>query len=77
MLKLLHGALMAPNNFVSSVSTCLLCACAFPVEMDPTKVCSGKGAVTLRASPAYEENQNIALPCPQNVERTESKWVEH
>ncbi|XP_010136550.1 PREDICTED: sorbin and SH3 domain-containing protein 1 [Buceros rhinoceros silvestris] len=43
-------------------------------EMDPTKVCSGKGAVTLRASPAYEENQNIALPCPQNVEQTENDW---
>ena len=67
---------MAPNSFVSSVSMCLLCACAFPVETDPTKVCSGKGAVTLRASPAYEENQNITLPCPQDVEQPESKWLE-
>ncbi|KAM6390935.1 sorbin and SH3 domain-containing protein 1 isoform 12-T16 [Pluvialis apricaria] len=41
-------------------------------EMDPTKVCSGKGAVTLRASPAYEENQNIASPCPQDIEQPES-----
>ncbi|XP_040463371.1 sorbin and SH3 domain-containing protein 1 isoform X12 [Falco naumanni] len=41
-------------------------------ETDPTKVCSGKGAVTLRASPAYEENQNITSPCPQNVEQPES-----
>ncbi|XP_054687283.1 sorbin and SH3 domain-containing protein 1 isoform X22 [Grus americana] len=41
-------------------------------EMDPTKVCSGKGAVTLRASPAYEENQNITSPCPQDVEQPES-----
>uniref|UniRef100_A0A8C4XKF4 Sorbin and SH3 domain containing 1 n=1 Tax=Falco tinnunculus TaxID=100819 RepID=A0A8C4XKF4_FALTI len=60
--------------FVSSVSMCLLCACAFPVETDPTKVCSGKGAVTLRASPAYEENQNITSPCPQNVEQPENEW---
>ncbi|NXW24000.1 SRBS1 protein, partial [Circaetus pectoralis] len=42
-----------------------------PVETDPTKVCSGKGAVTLRASPAYEENQNITLPCPQDGEQPE------
>ncbi|NXD75466.1 SRBS1 protein, partial [Halcyon senegalensis] len=47
-----------------------------PTETDPTKVCSGKGAVTLRASPAYEENQNITSPCPQDVERPESKWAE-
>ncbi|KAM6347081.1 sorbin and SH3 domain-containing protein 1 [Alca torda] len=43
-----------------------------PTEMDPTKVCSGKGAVTLRASPAYEENQNITSPCPQDIEQPES-----
>ncbi|XP_076194664.1 sorbin and SH3 domain-containing protein 1 isoform X18 [Aptenodytes patagonicus] len=43
-----------------------------PTETDPTKVCSGKGAVTLRASPAYEENQNITSPCPQDVEQPES-----
>ncbi|KAF1557068.1 Sorbin and SH3 domain-containing protein 1, partial [Eudyptula albosignata] len=42
-----------------------------PTETDPTKVCSGKGAVTLRASPAYEENQNITSPCPQDVEQPE------
>uniref|UniRef100_A0A8C0BUL1 Sorbin and SH3 domain containing 1 n=1 Tax=Buteo japonicus TaxID=224669 RepID=A0A8C0BUL1_9AVES len=47
-----------------------------PTETDPTKVCSGKGAVTLRASPAYEENQNITLSCPQDGEQPESKWVE-
>ncbi|XP_074881929.1 sorbin and SH3 domain-containing protein 1 isoform X7 [Buteo buteo] len=41
-------------------------------ETDPTKVCSGKGAVTLRASPAYEENQNITLSCPQDGEQPES-----
>ncbi|XP_072725783.1 sorbin and SH3 domain-containing protein 1 isoform X12 [Ciconia boyciana] len=43
-------------------------------ETDPTKVCSGKGAVTLRASPAYEENQNITLPCPQDVQQPENDW---
>lgn len=73
MLKLLHRALMAP---VSSVSMCLLCACTFSVETDPSKVCSGKGAVTLRASPAYGENQNITSPSPQDVEQPESKWME-
>jgi len=75
MLKLLRRAPMAPNS-VSSVPMCLLCACAFPVETDPTKVCSGKGAVTLRASPAYEEKQKIPSPCPQDVEQPESKCVE-
>ncbi|XP_054061018.1 sorbin and SH3 domain-containing protein 1 isoform X26 [Rissa tridactyla] len=43
-------------------------------EMDPTKVCSGKGAVTLRAFPAYEENQNITSPCPQDIEQPENDW---
>uniref|UniRef100_A0A8B9F8P4 Sorbin and SH3 domain containing 1 n=1 Tax=Amazona collaria TaxID=241587 RepID=A0A8B9F8P4_9PSIT len=55
---------------------CLLCVCTFPIETDSTRVCSGKGAVTLRASPAYQENQNVSLPCPQNVEQPESKWME-
>ncbi|KFV58642.1 Sorbin and SH3 domain-containing protein 1, partial [Gavia stellata] len=45
-----------------------------PTETDPTKVCSGKGAVTLRVSPAYEENQNITSPCPQDVEQPENDW---
>ncbi|XP_074686810.1 sorbin and SH3 domain-containing protein 1 isoform X14 [Strix aluco] len=48
-----------------------------PTEMDPTKVCSGKGAVTLRASPAYEENQKITSPCPQDVEPPESPEPEN
>ncbi|XP_071896259.1 sorbin and SH3 domain-containing protein 1 isoform X32 [Anas platyrhynchos] len=43
-------------------------------EMDPTRVCSGKGAVTLRASPAYEENQNLSSPCPQDAEQPENDW---
>ncbi|XP_064286611.1 sorbin and SH3 domain-containing protein 1 isoform X8 [Passer domesticus] len=43
-----------------------------PTEMDPTKVCSGKGAVTLRATPSYEGNWNVTSPCPQDVEQPES-----
>ncbi|XP_050832129.1 sorbin and SH3 domain-containing protein 1 isoform X3 [Serinus canaria] len=43
-----------------------------PTEMDPTKVCSGKGAVTLRATPSYEGSRNITSPCPQDVEQHES-----
>ncbi|NXA94456.1 SRBS1 protein, partial [Melanocharis versteri] len=42
-----------------------------PTEMDPTKVCSGKGAVTLRATPSYEESRNITSPCSQDVEQPE------
>ncbi|XP_072195758.1 sorbin and SH3 domain-containing protein 1 isoform X39 [Excalfactoria chinensis] len=41
-------------------------------ETDPTKICSGKGAVTLRASPASEENQKVSSPCPQDAEKPES-----
>ncbi|XP_071604127.1 sorbin and SH3 domain-containing protein 1 isoform X9 [Heliangelus exortis] len=41
-------------------------------ETDPSKVCSGKGAVTLRASPAYQESQTVPSPCPQDVEQPES-----
>ncbi|XP_071604159.1 sorbin and SH3 domain-containing protein 1 isoform X31 [Heliangelus exortis] len=43
-----------------------------PTETDPSKVCSGKGAVTLRASPAYQESQTVPSPCPQDVEQPES-----
>ncbi|NWR00550.1 SRBS1 protein, partial [Paradoxornis webbianus] len=42
-----------------------------PTEMDPTKVCSGKGAVTLRATPSYEGNRTVTSPCPQDVEQPE------
>ncbi|KGL84354.1 Sorbin and SH3 domain-containing protein 1, partial [Tinamus guttatus] len=46
-----------------------------PLDTDPSKVCSGKGAVTLRASPASEENQNLSSPpCPQDVEQHENDW---
>ncbi|OXB66974.1 hypothetical protein ASZ78_004638 [Callipepla squamata] len=44
-------------------------------ETDPTKVCSGKGSVTLWASPpACEENQKISSPCPQDAEKPENDW---
>ncbi|XP_072195751.1 sorbin and SH3 domain-containing protein 1 isoform X32 [Excalfactoria chinensis] len=45
-----------------------------PTETDPTKICSGKGAVTLRASPASEENQKVSSPCPQDAEKPENDW---
>ncbi|NXH51355.1 SRBS1 protein, partial [Rhabdornis inornatus] len=45
-----------------------------PTEMDPTKVCSGKGAVTLRATPSNEGNRNITSPCPQDAEQPENDW---
>ncbi|XP_056351334.1 sorbin and SH3 domain-containing protein 1 isoform X21 [Oenanthe melanoleuca] len=45
-----------------------------PTEMDPTKVCSGKGAVTLRATPSSEGNRNITSPCPQDAEQPENDW---
>uniref|UniRef100_A0A8B9BTN2 Sorbin and SH3 domain containing 1 n=1 Tax=Anser brachyrhynchus TaxID=132585 RepID=A0A8B9BTN2_9AVES len=48
-------------------------SCRGSNKMDPTRVCSGKGAVTLRASPAYEENQNLSSLCPQDAEQPESK----
>ncbi|XP_063261889.1 sorbin and SH3 domain-containing protein 1 isoform X12 [Prinia subflava] len=43
-------------------------------EMDPTKVCSGKGAVTLRATPSCEGNRTVTSPCPQDVEQPENDW---
>ncbi|NWY44741.1 SRBS1 protein, partial [Sylvia atricapilla] len=43
-----------------------------PTEMDPTKVCSGKGAVTLRATPSHEGNRTVTSPCPQDVEQPET-----
>lgn len=65
---------MDPESFSSSLSMCFFCECAFPVEMDPAKVCSGKGTVTLRATPSYEGNRNITSPCAQDAEQPESKW---
>ncbi|XP_066047492.1 sorbin and SH3 domain-containing protein 1 isoform X32 [Chamaea fasciata] len=46
-------------------------------EMDPTKVCSGKGAVTLRATPSYEGNRAVTSPCLQDVEQPESLEAEN
>ncbi|NXJ05912.1 SRBS1 protein, partial [Odontophorus gujanensis] len=46
-------------------------------ETDPTKVCSGKGAVTLWASPACEENQKVSSPCPQDAEKPEKGILCH
>uniref|UniRef100_A0A8C3IPD6 Sorbin and SH3 domain containing 1 n=1 Tax=Chrysemys picta bellii TaxID=8478 RepID=A0A8C3IPD6_CHRPI len=40
---------------------------------DPTKVCTGKGTVTLRASLASEERPSISPPCSQDVQQSESK----
>ncbi|XP_066047477.1 sorbin and SH3 domain-containing protein 1 isoform X17 [Chamaea fasciata] len=48
-----------------------------PTEMDPTKVCSGKGAVTLRATPSYEGNRAVTSPCLQDVEQPESLEAEN
>uniref|UniRef100_A0A8C2U1L3 Sorbin and SH3 domain containing 1 n=1 Tax=Coturnix japonica TaxID=93934 RepID=A0A8C2U1L3_COTJA len=46
-----------------------------PTETDPTKICSGKGAVTLWASSASEENQKIFSPYPpQDAEKPENDW---
>uniref|UniRef100_A0A8C3SMQ1 Sorbin and SH3 domain containing 1 n=1 Tax=Chelydra serpentina TaxID=8475 RepID=A0A8C3SMQ1_CHESE len=41
---------------------------------DPTKVCTGKGTVTLRASPASEERPSISPPCSQDVQQSENDW---
>ncbi|XP_039403948.1 sorbin and SH3 domain-containing protein 1 isoform X40 [Mauremys reevesii] len=41
-------------------------------DKDPTKVCTGKGTVTLRASPASEEKPSISPPCSQDVQQSET-----
>uniref|UniRef100_A0A674K799 Sorbin and SH3 domain containing 1 n=1 Tax=Terrapene triunguis TaxID=2587831 RepID=A0A674K799_9SAUR len=46
-----------------------------PTDKDPTKVCTGKGTVTLRASLASEERPSISPPCSQDVQRSESKSI--
>ncbi|XP_078499297.1 sorbin and SH3 domain-containing protein 1 isoform X30 [Lissotriton helveticus] len=43
-------------------------------EMDPMKVCTGKGAVTLRASLAYGELPSNSPPCPLEVEPLQNEW---
>ncbi|XP_077207195.1 sorbin and SH3 domain-containing protein 1 isoform X47 [Paroedura picta] len=43
-------------------------------DLDPAKVCAGKGAVTLRASLTYEENPSASPTCPQVAQQAESDW---
>nr|XP_019580296.1 PREDICTED: sorbin and SH3 domain-containing protein 1 isoform X26 [Rhinolophus sinicus] len=46
-----------------------------PPDMDPTKVCTGKGAVTLRASSSYRETPSSSPVSPQETPQHESKPV--
>nr|XP_060625338.1 sorbin and SH3 domain-containing protein 1 isoform X22 [Anolis sagrei ordinatus] len=41
-------------------------------DMDTAKVCTGKGAVTLWASPAYEENLSTSYTSSQDIQLSES-----
>ncbi|KAI2556732.1 sorbin and SH3 domain-containing protein 1 isoform X9 [Homo sapiens] len=44
-----------------------------PTDMDPTKICTGKGAVTLRASSSYRETPSSSPASPQETRQHESK----
>ncbi|XP_077892261.1 sorbin and SH3 domain-containing protein 1 isoform X24 [Ictidomys tridecemlineatus] len=44
-----------------------------PPDMDPTKICTGKGAVTLRASSSYREIPSSSPVSPQETPQHESK----
>ncbi|XP_075830157.1 sorbin and SH3 domain-containing protein 1 isoform X37 [Microtus pennsylvanicus] len=44
-----------------------------PPDMDPTKICTGKGTVTLRASPSYRETPSSSPVSPQDSPKHESK----
>ncbi|XP_058154699.1 sorbin and SH3 domain-containing protein 1 isoform X38 [Dasypus novemcinctus] len=44
-----------------------------PADMDPTKICTGKGAVTLRASSSYREIPSSSPVSPQEISHSESK----
>ncbi|XP_045641010.1 sorbin and SH3 domain-containing protein 1 isoform X35 [Ursus americanus] len=44
-------------------------------DMDPTKICTGKGAVTLRASSSYREIPSSGPTSPQETPKHESKPV--
>ncbi|XP_059516859.1 sorbin and SH3 domain-containing protein 1 isoform X17 [Myotis daubentonii] len=44
-----------------------------PPDMDPTKVCTGKGAVTLRASSSYRDTPSSSPVSPQESPQYESK----
>ncbi|XP_036294539.1 sorbin and SH3 domain-containing protein 1 isoform X19 [Pipistrellus kuhlii] len=46
-----------------------------PPDMDPTKVCTGKGAVTLRASSSYRDTPSSSPVSPQETPQYESKPV--
>ncbi|XP_048959236.1 sorbin and SH3 domain-containing protein 1 isoform X18 [Canis lupus dingo] len=46
-----------------------------PPDMDPTKICTGKGAVTLRASSSYREIPSSGPTSPQETPQHESKPV--
>ncbi|XP_033617185.1 sorbin and SH3 domain-containing protein 1 isoform X41 [Fukomys damarensis] len=46
---------------------------ALPPDMDPTKICTGKGAVTLRASSSYGESPASSPVSPQETLEHESK----
>ncbi|XP_012873252.1 PREDICTED: sorbin and SH3 domain-containing protein 1 isoform X2 [Dipodomys ordii] len=42
-------------------------------DMDPTKICTGKGAVTLRASSSYKETPSSSPASPPETPQNESK----
>ncbi|XP_064230142.1 sorbin and SH3 domain-containing protein 1 isoform X32 [Aotus nancymaae] len=44
-----------------------------PPDMDPTKICTGKGAVTLRASSSYRETPSSSPVSPQETPQHKSK----
>ncbi|XP_076981655.1 sorbin and SH3 domain-containing protein 1 isoform X36 [Tamandua tetradactyla] len=44
-----------------------------PTDMDPTKICTGKGAVTLRASSSYREIPSSSPVSAQEIPHSESK----
>uniref|UniRef100_A0A8C8RMM6 Sorbin and SH3 domain containing 1 n=1 Tax=Pelusios castaneus TaxID=367368 RepID=A0A8C8RMM6_9SAUR len=52
----------------------LLLLCVFSLDKDPTKVCSGKGAVTLRAAPVSEDSPSVSPPCSQDVQLAGNDW---
>ncbi|XP_057636041.1 sorbin and SH3 domain-containing protein 1 isoform X31 [Chionomys nivalis] len=47
-----------------------------PPDMDPTKICTGKGTVILRASPSYRETPSSSPVSPQDSPKHESKSEE-
>uniref|UniRef100_A0A4X2JWM5 Sorbin and SH3 domain containing 1 n=1 Tax=Vombatus ursinus TaxID=29139 RepID=A0A4X2JWM5_VOMUR len=43
-------------------------------DMDPTKICTGKGMVTLRASSTHRESQSASPVSPQETMLSENEW---